>query len=300
MPDTHSNPAANATANRSGWGLIAGNGRFPFLVLEGARSQGIEMAVIAIKEEASPEIERVAKRLHWVSLGELSKTIELMHQEGVSQAVMAGQVKHNKIFSSIRPDWKLAKLLFSLPRKNTDALIGAVARVLEEDGIRLVDSTIFLKPLLPEPGVLTRRAPNEHEAEDIAYGLGIARQIAGLDIGQTVVIADRACVAVEAMEGTDETIARAARLAPGRPLVVVKVSKPLQDMRFDVPVVGLPTIEQMKNAGATALALDAKRTLLFDRAQLIERADAAGIAIQAIPLATATELGSASGGMNTK
>jgi UDP-2,3-diacylglucosamine hydrolase len=298
MPDTHSNPAAKAPAG--GWGLIAGNGRFPFLVLEGARSQGIEMAVIAIKEEASPEIERVARRLHWVSLGELSKTIELMHQEGVSQAVMAGQVKHNKIFSSIRPDWKLAKLLFSLPRKNTDTLIGAVARVLEEDGIQLVDSTVFLKPLLPEPGVLTRRAPNEHEAEDIAYGLGIARQIAAMDIGQTVVIAERACVAVEAMEGTDETIARAARIAPGRPLVVVKVSKPRQDMRFDVPVVGLPTVEQMKNAGATALALDAERTLLFDRAQLIERADAAGIAIQAVPAAETGEPGNTSGGMSKK
>jgi DUF1009 family protein len=298
MPDTDSNPAAIAPASTSGWGLIAGNGRFPFLVLEGARSQGIEMAVIAIKEEASPEIERVAKRLHWVSLGELSKTIELMHQEGVSQAVMAGQVKHNKIFSSIRPDWKLAKLLFTLPRKNTDALIGAVARVLEEDGIRLVDSTIFLKPLLPEPGILTRRAPNEHEAEDIAYGLGIARQIAGMDVGQTVVIADRACVAIEAMEGTDETIARAARLAPDRPLVVVKVSKPRQDMRFDVPVVGLPTIEQMKTAGATALALDAERTLLFDRAQLIERADAAGIAIQAVPAVDTAEPESTPRGMS--
>jgi DUF1009 family protein len=300
MPDTNSNPAADATANTSGWGLIAGNGRFPFLVLEGARSQGVEMAVIAIKDEASPEIERVAKRLHWVSLGELSKTIELMHQEGVSRAVMAGQVKHNKIFSSIRPDWRLAKLLFSLPRKNTDALIGAVARVLEEDGIRLVDSTIFLKPLLPEPGVLTRRAPNERESHDIAYGLGIARHIAAMDIGQTVVISDRACVAVEAMEGTDETIARAARIAPGRPLVVVKVSKPGQDMRFDVPVVGLPTIEQMRSAGATALALDAERTLLFDRAQLIERADAAGIAIEAVPPAAAAEPGSASRGMNTR
>jgi DUF1009 family protein len=298
MPGTYSNPTANATANTSGWGLIAGNGRFPFLVLEGARSQGIEMAVIAIKEEASPEIERVAKRLHWVSLGELSKTIDLMHQEGVSQAVMAGQVKHNRIFSSIRPDWKLAKLLVSLPRKNTDALIGAVARILEEDGIRLVDSTIFLKPLLPEPGVLTRRAPNEHEAQDIAYGLGIARHIAGMDIGQTVVIADRACIAVEAMEGTDETIARGARIAPGRPLVVVKVSKPGQDMRFDVPVIGLPTIEQMKNSGATALALDAGRTLLFDRAQLIERADAAGIAIQAVPPAAPAEPGNASRGMS--
>src|SRR6266852_1615776 len=298
MRGTTSNTTANATANTSGWGLIAGNGRFPFLVLEGARSQGIEMAVIAIKEEASPEIERVAKRLHWVSLGELSKTIELMHQEGVSQAVMAGQVKHNKIFSSIRPDWKLAKLLFSLPRKNTDALIGAVARILEEDGIQLVDSTIFLKPLLPEPGVLTRRAPNEHEAEDIAYGLGIARHIAGMDIGQTVVIADHACIAVEAMEGTDEAIARAARITGGKPLVVVKVSKPGQDMRFDVPVVGLPTIEQMKSAGATALAVDAGRTLLFDREKLIELADASGIAIEAVPAAAMTEPKDASRGTN--
>ena len=282
MPDTTENAMAKAAPVAAGWGLIAGNGRFPFLVLEGARSQGIDMTVIAIKEEASPEIERAAKRVHWVSLGELSKTIELLHREGVSQAVMAGQVKHNKIFSSIRPDWKLAKLLLSLPRKNTDSLIGAVTQVLEDDGIRLVDSTLFLKPLLPEPGVLTRRAPNEHESEDIAYGLGVARHIAEMDIGQTVVIADRACVAVEAMEGTDEVIGRAARIAAGRPLVVVKVSKPGQDMRFDVPVVGLPTIEQMKSAGATALAVDAGRTLLFDRSQLIESAESAGIAIMAV------------------
>lgn len=275
----------DANQNTTGWGLIAGNGRFPFLVLEGARSQGIEMAVIALKEEASPELAKIAKHLHWVSLGELSKTIELMHQEGVTQAVMAGQVQHNKIFSSIRPDWKLAKLLFSLPRKNTDSLIGAVARVLEDEGIRLVDSTLFLKPLVPDAGVLTRRAPNEHEAEDIAYGRALAQQIAGMDIGQTVVIADRACVAVEAMEGTDEVIARAARIAAGKPLVVVKVSKPRQDMRFDVPVVGLPTIEQMRGAGATALAVDAGRTLLFDRPKLIELADAANIAIEAFPSA---------------
>jgi DUF1009 family protein len=269
------------TLEMQGWGLIAGNGRFPFLVLEGARSQGIEMAVIALKEEASPELEQVAKRLHWVSLGDLSKAISLMQQEGVKNAVMAGQVKHNKIFSAIRPDWKLAKLLFSLPRKNTDSLIGAVAKVFEEEGIHLVDSTLFLKPLLPETGVLTRRAPSEHETADMEYGLGVARHIAAMDIGQTVVIADRACVAVEAMEGTDETIVRAARFAEGKPLVVVKVSKPKQDMRFDVPVVGLPTVEAMKKAGVTGLAIDAGRTLLFDRAKLIELADAAGIAIQA-------------------
>jgi DUF1009 family protein len=263
------------------WGLIAGNGRFPFLVLEGARSQGLDMAVIALKEEASEELEKFTSRIHWVSLGELSKAIDLMHQEGVTRAVMAGQVQHNKIFSSIRPDWKLAKLLFSLPRKNTDALIGAVARVLGDEGIELVDSTLFLKPLVPEAGVLTRRAPDEREAADIAYGFSVARNMAAMDIGQTVVIADGACVAVEAMEGTDETVARAARIAAGKPLVVVKVSKPGQDMRFDVPVIGLPSIEQMSSAGVTALAVDAGRTLLFDRAKLIARADEKGIAIQA-------------------
>lgn len=278
--------------------MIAGNGRFPFLVLEGARSQGIEMAVIALKEEASPELEQVAKRLHWVSLGELSKAIELMQREGVQQAVMAGQVKHNKIFSTIRPDWKLAKLLFSLPRKNTDSLIGAVAKVLEDEGIRLVDSTMFLKPLLPDAGVLTRRAPSAEELADMEYGLQVARHIADMDIGQTVVIADRACVAVEAMEGTDEAIARAARFAQGKKLVVVKVSKPGQDMRFDVPVVGLPTVESMKRAGATALAIDATRTLLFDREKLVELADATGIAIQAFTPASGAELNSNFKGMN--
>ncbi len=285
-------------ANKEGWGLIAGNGRFPFLVLEGARSQGIDMAVLALKEEASPELARAAKRVQWVSLGELSKAIEFLLSEGVTQAVMAGQVKHNKIFSAIRPDWKLAKLLMSLPRKNTNSLIGAVAKVLEEEGIQLVDSTLFLKPLLPDVGVLTRRAPNEHETADITYGLGVARQIAAMDIGQTVVIADRACVAVEAMEGTDETMERAARFANGRPLVVVKVSKPKQDMRFDVPVVGLPTVETMKRTGATALAIDATRTLLFDRAKLIELADSAGIAIQAFPPAQVVEPKHGSTGMN--
>ena len=295
MPETMQ---SNAGQSNTGWGLIAGNGRFPFLVLEGARSQGIEMAVIALKEEASPELEKISKRLHWVSLGELSKAIELMQSEGVKQAVMAGQVKHNKIFSSIRPDWKLAKLLFALPRKNTDSLIGAVAKVLEEEGIQLVDSTMFLKPLLPEVGVLTRRAPSMQEAADIEYGVGIARHIAAKDIGQTVVVAESACVAVEAMEGTDETIERAARFANGRPLVVVKVSKPRQDMRFDVPVVGLPTVESMKMAGATALAIDANRTLLFDREKLIAMANDAGIAIQAFPFAPAAEPTGDSRGMN--
>lgn len=269
--------------NPSSWGLIAGNGDFPFLVLEGARSRGIDMTVIAIREEASPALERAAKRLHWISLGELSRAISLLHDEGVKHAVMAGQVKHNKIFSSIRPDWRLAKLLLSLPSKNTDSLIGAVARVLEDEGIELVDSTKFLGSLLATPGVLTRRELVEAEWLDIEYGRQIARQIAGLDLGQTVVVSGRACVAIEAMEGTDETIERAARIASGQRLVVVKVSKPRQDMRFDVPVVGLKTIEVMRRSNATALAIDAGRTLLFDRPAMIRAADEAGISIQAFP-----------------
>ena len=282
-------------------GLIAGNGRFPFLVLDAARGAGHDVTVVALKDETFPELAELAARapaaaFHWISLGQLGMLITLFKDAGVTQAVMAGQVKHSKIFSSIRPDWKLAKLLFSLPLKNTDSLIGAVARVLEEEGIRLVDSTLFLKPLLPDAGVLTRRKPNEHEAADMAYGLGLARHIADKDIGQTVVISDGACIAVEAMEGTDEAIERAARLAPGKPLVVVKVSKPQQDMRFDVPVIGPSTIVQMKAAGATALGIDAGRTLLFDRANLMEMAEAAGIAIEAFPpLASAPEL---SRGMN--
>ncbi|HXX71720.1 MAG TPA: UDP-2,3-diacylglucosamine diphosphatase LpxI [Candidatus Acidoferrum sp.] len=271
------------------WGLIAGNGDFPFLVLEGARSRGIEMAVIAIREEASPALEREAKRFHWIGLGELSRGIELLHREGVKQAVMAGQVKHNKIFSAIRPDWRLAKLLLSLSAKNTDSLIGAIARVLEQEGIELVDSTRFLGPLLPSAGLLTRRSPDESEAADIAYGRHIGRQIAGLDLGQTVVVRDRACVAIEAMEGTDETIERAARLAAGQRLVVVKVSKPRQDMRFDVPVVGTKTIEVMSRAHATALAIDAGRTLVLDREAVVGAADSAGIAIQAFALEPQTD-----------
>jgi len=277
-----------ATAENTGWGLIAGNGDFPFLVLEGARSRGIEMAVIGIREEASPALERAAKRFHWISLGELSRGIELLHQEGVKHAVMAGQVKHNKIFSSIRPDWRLAKLLLTLPTKNTDSLIGAVARVLQDEGIELVDSTKFLGPLLPATGVLTRRAPDAAEAADIAYGRDVALKIAGLDLGQTVVVRDRACVAIEAMEGTDETIERAARIVGGQQLVVVKVSKPSQDMRFDVPVIGVKTIEVMRRSNATALAIDAARTLLFDREALLRAADEAGIAIQAFALETAS------------
>ena len=261
------------------YGLIAGNGQFPFLVLEAARSRGIEMIVAAIREEASPELESLAARFHWLGLGELSRLIRVFKQEGVSRALMAGQVRHTQIFSSVRPDWKLLQLLLSLKEKNTDALIGGVAQVLLEEGIVLEDSTLFLEPLLAQEGILTQRAPSPEERLSLDYGRKVARRLAQYDIGQTVVVVDGACVAVEAMEGTDAVIRRAAQLAGGQPLCVVKVSKPNQDMRFDVPVVGLPTIAVMKECGATALSLEAGKTLLFDSEELLAQADAAGIAI---------------------
>jgi UDP-2,3-diacylglucosamine hydrolase len=272
-------------------GLIAGNGRFPFLVLDAARAQGYDVVVAAIKEEAFPDIEsHGAKAVHWLSLGELSKLIETFQREGVTRAVMAGQVKHKQIFSSIRPDWRLAKLLFSLTTRNTDALLGAVAKVLADEGITLESSTALLEPLLAKPGVLSKRAPSVQEIKNIKYGRAVARGLSQYDIGQTVVIAESACVAVEAMEGTDATIERAgqlmASLDPGRSalareLTVVKVSKPKQDMRFDVPVVGVKTIEVMRKSGATCLALDAGKCLVIDGDAVRLAADTAGITIVA-------------------
>ncbi|HEX6878845.1 MAG TPA: UDP-2,3-diacylglucosamine diphosphatase LpxI [Terriglobales bacterium] len=272
-------------------GLIAGNGRFPFLILDAAKSRGYEVVVAAIKEETFPEIEQHgAASVHWMSLGELSKLIETFHREGVTTAVMAGQVKHKQIFSSIRPDWKLAKLLLSLTTRNTDSLIGAVAKVLEEEGIHLMSSTALLEPLLAREGVLTKRAPSDSEQTNITYGRSVALHLSRFDIGQTVVIAEAACVAVEAMEGTDATILRAGELMKSlhgeastlsRALTVVKVAKPNQDMRFDVPVVGIHTIETMKKAGASCLALEAGRCLIFDGDAVVRAADEAGIAISA-------------------
>ena len=280
-------------------GLIAGNGRFPFLLLDAARAHNLRVVVAAIKEETAPEMnDRAAAdpdiTVHWLSLGELSRLIETFQREGVTRAVMAGQVKHKQIFSSIRPDWRLAKLLLNLRTRNTDMLLGAVARVLEDEGITLISSTSFLEPMLAPPGVLTSRVPDETERADIDYGLTVARGIAGFDLGQTVVIAAGACVAVEAMEGTDAAILRAGDLMrtlhadddPSNPettlarrLTVIKVAKPNQDLRFDVPVAGLPTIETMRRAGATCLCIEGGRTLLFDREAMIAAANAAGIAI---------------------
>jgi UDP-2,3-diacylglucosamine hydrolase len=295
-------------------GLIAGNGRFPFLLLDAARAHGLTVVVAAIKEETDPEINSRAGadpeiHVHWLSLGELSRLIETFQAEGITRATMAGQVKHKQIFSSIRPDWRLAKLLLNLRTRNTDMLLGAIAKVLGDEGIELISSTQYLEPLLAKPGVLTRRAPDEEELKDIAYGRTVAQAIAAYDLGQTVVIAAQACVAVEAMEGTDATIARAGELfrtldltadltaAPAadlaasqspptnttllRSLTVVKVAKPNQDMRFDVPVVGVATIQAMQVASATCLAIEAGRTLMFDPAAIVAAADLAGITIVA-------------------
>jgi UDP-2,3-diacylglucosamine hydrolase len=272
-------------------GLIAGNGSFPLLVLDAALAQGLDVVVAAIKEEASPEIERHgAAAVYWLSLGELSRLIETFQREGVRRAIMAGQVKHKQIFSSIRPDWKLAKLLLSLGSRNTDSLLGAIAQTLAEDGITLENSTSFLEPLLAQAGVLTQRAPTPQEKKNTEYGRTVARQLAQYDIGQTVVLAESACVAVEAMEGTDAAIGRAGEVMRslageastlGRELTVVKIAKPNQDMRFDVPVIGVKTIEVMRQAGATCLALDAGKCLLLDGNAIIAAADSAGIAIVA-------------------
>ena len=285
-------------ANRLG--LIAGNGRFPFLLLDAARAHGLTVVVVAIKEETSPEIDARAAadpaiRVHWLSHGELSKLIDTFRAEGVTRAVMAGQVRHTQIFSSIRPDWRLAKLLLNLRTRSTDMLLGAVAKVLADEGIELISSTLYLEPLLAKPGVLTRRAPGDEEKKHIAYGRTVARALAAYDLGQTVVIAAQACVAVEAMEGTDATIERAGALMRrlddvsstlSRALTVVKVARPQQDMRFDVPVIGVATVEAMVRAGATCLAIESGRTLLFDSAAIAAAADAASIAVIAESAAT--------------
>jgi UDP-2,3-diacylglucosamine hydrolase len=273
-------------------GLIAGNGRFPSLVLDAARAQGYDVVVAAIKEETFPEIEsHGAASVHWLSLGELSKLIDTFHREGVTHAIMAGQVKHKQIFSSIRPDWRLAKLLLSLTTRNTDSLLGAVAKVLADEGITLESSTALLEPLLAKPGILTKRHPSDQELKNIEYGRTVARGLAQYDIGQTVIIAGSTCVAVEAMEGTDATIERAGQIMnsldqPGRStlareLTIVKVAKPKQDMRFDVPVIGVKTIEVMQRAGATCLAIDDGKCLLIDGDAVIRSADDSEIVITA-------------------
>jgi DUF1009 family protein len=261
-------------------GIIAGNGRFPFLALQGARSLGHDVTVVGVKEEAFPELEQAARAAdasyHAISLGHLGKCIKILREAGISQAVMAGQVKHVKIFSGILPDMTLLSVLTRLKARNTDALISAVADVMRDNGIELLDSTVFLGPLLAREGVLTRRPPDEEEQADFAFGYRMADVIAGLDIGQTIVVKAKAVVAVEAMEGTDHVIARAGELA-GAGTRVVKVAKPKQDMRFDVPVVGVATIEAMQRAGATAITIDAGRTLVIDGDAVFRAADAAGI-----------------------
>jgi len=261
------------------YGLIAGNGRFPLLAHESARQLGLEITDIAIQEEAAKEVETLASRCHWISLGQLGKLIDICHREGIAEVMMCGQVKHAKIFSSIAPDWRLIKLLATLPSKNTDGLIGGVVKILADEGIQLRDSTTLLKPMLASSGVMSKRKPSKEELADIGYGSRVANALAGFDVGQSVAICERACVAVEAMEGTDAMLRRAASLVNGRPLTMVKVARRREHLLFDVPVVGLDTIPALRETGTTALAVEAGRTLMLDKANLLEAANAAGIAI---------------------
>ena len=265
------------------YGLIAGAGRFPILALEEARRLGHQVLTVALREEASPEVEAIAWRCHWISIGELSKLIEILKAEGIAEVIMAGQVKHARLFSSIRPDWRLVKLLASLPGKNTASLIGGVAKILSDEGIELKDSTTLLKPLLADEGIMTKRKPSKEESASIDYGRRVAHALAGFDIGQSVAIADRACVAVEAMEGTDAMLRRAAALVNGRSLVLVKASTGRKRLLFDVPVAGPQTIAAMRETGATALAVDAGRTLLLDKEEMLAEADRAGVTVVGYP-----------------
>lgn len=260
------------------FGLIAGNGQFPFLTIEGARRAGARLAIVAIKEETDPTIESSGFPVKWVGIGQLGKMISFFKDHEVEKALMCGQVKHVQIFSGALPDMRMVKMLWNLPRRNTDSLIGGVADEMAKEGIKLIDSTYFVQNELASHGVLTKRKPDEQEVENIAYGLDLASEIARLDLGQTIVIRGKACVAIEAMEGTDATIRRSGELAKGK-LTVVKVAKPDQDMRFDVPVVGVPTVEAMAHAGATCLSVTARKTLIFDRQEMIALADKHKIAI---------------------
>jgi hypothetical protein len=261
------------------YGLIAGNGRFPFLVLEGARRQGVDIVVAAIKEETAPDIEAHARRVQWMSVGQLGKLIRFFAREGVTHALLAGQVKHAQIFGPALPDLRMVRMLAGLRHKNTNSLIGGVVAELEKAGIIVVDSTFFNQDLLVPEGIVTKRGPSKAERASIDYGLSVAGEIARLDLGQTIVVKDRAVVAVEAMEGTDATVRRAAELVKGKPLIVVKVARPHQDMRFDVPVVGKPTMETMIEANVTALSLTAHKTLLLDKDDLLALADEHRISI---------------------
>lgn len=264
------------------YGLIAGNGKFPFLIARGAREQGVSLSVVAIKEETDPSIEDIADNVAWVGIGQLGKMLSFFKKHDVEKVVMAGQVKHVQLFSNAMPDMRMVKMLWGLKRRNTDALIGGIAAELAKEGIELIDSTHFVQDMLAPDGLMTKRKPTDMELENIEYGLHITSETARLDLGQTVVVRGRACVAIEAMEGTDATIKRAGELANGK-LTVVKVAKPDQDMRFDVPVAGLSTIETMIAAGATCLSITAGKTLIFDRDEMISLADKNKIAIVGSP-----------------
>lgn len=263
--------------------MIAGNGRFPLLALETARREGHQVVVVAIENEASTELAPFAAAMHWVNIGQLGKLIDILKREQISEVMMTGQVKHVSLFSGITPDWRLVKLLAGLKEKNTAALIGGIQKVLREEGIELVDSTRLLKPLLAPEGVLTRRKPTKEEEADIRYGRRIASILATADIGQSVAISEKACVAAEAMEGTDAMLRRAASLTNGKSLCLVKASRGRAHLLFDVPVAGLTTIDTMIETKTTVLAVDAGRTLLLDKEVMLRRANDAQISIVAYP-----------------
>lgn len=260
-------------------GIIAGGGELPALIMDRCLREGVEVSVAAVKGEADPEIETGRTPLLWLGVGQLGKMVRFFKKNGVHHAFMAGQVRHVRIFGKDHPDLRMLSLLVRLARRNTDSLLGAIASEMEMDGISLMDTTLLLPDLTPEVGVLTKRQPDKREQRDIDFGREIAVEIARLDIGQTVVVRDRAVVAVEAMEGTDAAIQRAAELCDGKKIVVVKVCKPNQDMRFDVPIIGPHTIETCVRHNVSALSVDAGKSLILQKKRVLSLADESRLAM---------------------
>lgn len=262
-------------------GIIAGNGRFPFLVAEEVRKAGKRVAVIGLREETDPAIEKLADVMTWVHLGEFQKMIDQIHASGAVNVIMAGQVKHAQIFAGLKLDWRAIKLMGSLINKKTDTILGTVANEFQKEGISLLPSHHYLKSLLPKAGLICGKKLDGEEKKVAEFGHKIAKQIAGMDIGQTVVVKDRSVVAVESIEGTDECIRRAAQFA-GVGVIVVKVAKPNQDWRFDVPVIGLRTVSTLAECKARAMIIEAGATLLIDKDKLVDEAGKAGVTIIAV------------------
>jgi len=263
-------------------GLIAGSGRFPIIFAESARKKGVEVVAVGIREETSKELEKYVNKIYWLGVGELDRLLRILKEEGIRSIVMAGQVRHKLLFDKdIKIDGRMQFLLGKLKNKKTDSIIGAVARLLEFKGVKVLSSVIFLSDYLPARGVLTKRLPDERILQDIDFGRKVAKAIAGLDIGQSVVVKDRVVLAVESIEGTDEAIRRAERYGK-EGIVVIKVTKPKQDMRFDVPVIGPDTIKLLHEVKAACIAIEANKTLIIDKPETLRLAEASGVSIVAI------------------